>query len=341
MATSSDLISSDIKAYLRAYEQRGLLRFITCGSVDDGKSTLIGRLLFESHLIFDDQMEALERDSKAVGTQGDGLDFALLVDGLAAEREQGITIDVAHRFFSTDRRKFIVADTPGHEQYTRNMVTGASTADVAVILADARKGILSQTRRHTFLVSLLGIRTVVLTVNKLDMVGYEESIFQQIADDYRRFATSVGLDDVTVIPISALKGVNVTTASPETPWYNGPPLLHFLETVHIEDGEGNGPFRMPVQWVNRPDSEFRGFAGQIVGGSVAPGDTVQVLPAGRNATIERIITADGDLARAVAPQSVTLTLTEETDVSRGDMLASARRPAGCGRPVRSPRHLDG
>ncbi len=328
MATSSDLISSDIKAYLRAYEQRGLLRFITCGSVDDGKSTLIGRLLFESHLIFDDQMEALERDSKAVGTQGDGLDFALLVDGLAAEREQGITIDVAHRFFSTDRRKFIVADTPGHEQYTRNMVTGASTADVAVILADARKGILSQTRRHTFLVSLLGIRTVVLTVNKLDMVGYEESIFQQIADDYRRFATSVGLDDVTVIPISALKGVNVTTASPETPWYNGPPLLHFLETVHIEDGEGNGPFRMPVQWVNRPDSEFRGFAGQIVGGSVAPGDTVQVLPAGRNATIERIITADGDLARAVAPQSVTLTLTEETDVSRGDMLASAQDPPG-------------
>ncbi len=328
MAGSSDLISDDIEAYLRAYEQRGLLRFITCGSVDDGKSTLIGRLLFESHLIFDDQLETLARDSKAVGTQGDSLDFALLVDGLAAEREQGITIDVAHRFFSTDRRKFIVADTPGHEQYTRNMVTGASTADVAVILADARKGILDQTRRHTFLVSLLGIRTVVLAVNKLDLVGYQQSIAEQIAEDYRRFATSVGLDDVTVIPISALQGVNITAVSPETPWYKGPSLLDFLETVPVEGGDGRGPFRMPVQWVNRPDSEFRGFAGQIVGGSVTPGDTVQVLPAGREATIERIITADGDLERAVAPQSVTLTLTEEIDVSRGDMFASAVDPPG-------------
>ncbi len=328
MPPSSDLISSDIEAYLRAYEKRDLLRFITCGSVDDGKSTLIGRLLFESHLIFDDQLEALARDSKAVGTQGDGLDFALLVDGLAAEREQGITIDVAHRFFSTDRRKFIVADTPGHEQYTRNMVTGASTADVAVILADARKGVLRQTRRHTFLVSLLGIRTVVLAVNKLDLVGYDESIAQQIGDDYRRFATSVGLHNVTVIPISALQGVNITSVSPKTPWYHGPALLDFLETVNVENSDDRAPFRMPVQWVNRPDSEFRGFAGQIVGGSVAPGDTVQVLPAGRTATIERVVTADGDLARARAPQSVTLTLTEEIDVSRGDMLAGADDPPG-------------
>ncbi len=341
MAASSDLISSDVKASLRAYEQRGLLRFITCGSVDDGKSTLIGRLLFESHLISDDQLEALARDSKAVGTQGGRLDFALLVDGLAAEREQGITIDVAYRFFSTDRRKFIVADTPGHEQYTRNMVTGASTADVAVILADARKGILTQTRRHTFLVSLLGIRTVVLAVNKLDLVGYEESIARQIADDYRRFATSVGVDDVTVIPISALQGVNITTVSPETPWYDGPSLLDFLETVNVENGDGSGPFRMPVQWVNRPDSEFRGFAGQIVGGSVAPGDTVHVLPAGTTATIGRIITADGDLARAVSPQSVTLTLTEEIDVSRGDMLAGVDDPPGVADRIRSPHHLDG
>ncbi len=296
--------------------------------MDDGKSTLIGRLLFESHLIFDDQLEALERDSKAVGTQGDGLDFALLVDGLAAEREQGITIDVAYRFFSTDRRKFIVADTPGHEQYTRNMVTGASTADVAVILADARKGILTQTRRHTFLVSLLGIRTVVLAVNKLDMVGYDETIFRQITDDYRQFAASVGLRDITVIPISALKGVNVTTKGPETPWYDGPPLLEFLETVQMDDGEGGGPFRMPVQWVNRPDSEFRGFAGQIAGGSVAPGDTVQVFPSGRMATIQRIITADGDLAPRRRPA------VRHADTDRRDRREPRRRAGQRRRPPR-------
>jgi bifunctional enzyme CysN/CysC len=327
MPAPSGLISTDIDAYLRSYEQRDLLRFITCGSVDDGKSTLIGRLLYESHLIFDDQLEALERDSKTVGTQGADLDFALLVDGLAAEREQGITIDVAYRFFSTDRRKFIVADTPGHEQYTRNMVTGASTADVAVILADARKGILTQTRRHTFLVSLLGIRTVVLAVNKLDLVGYEESIAQRIADEYRQFASSVGINQVTVIPISALQGVNVTETGRETPWYDGPPLLEYLETVQVGGRGPIGPFRMPVQWVNRPDSEFRGFAGQIVGGSVAQGDTIRILPSGQTATVERIITADGDLPSAIASQSVTLTLTQEIDVSRGDMLASAHDPA--------------
>jgi bifunctional enzyme CysN/CysC len=327
MPAPSGLIFTDIDAYLRSYEQRDLLRFITCGSVDDGKSTLIGRLLYESHLIFDDQLEALERDSKTVGTQGADLDFALLVDGLAAEREQGITIDVAYRFFSTDRRKFIVADTPGHEQYTRNMVTGASTADVAVILADARKGILTQTRRHTFLVSLLGIRTVVLAVNKLDLVGYEESIAQRIADEYRQFASSVGINQVTVIPISALQGVNVTETGRETPWYDGPPLLEYLETVQVGGRGPIGPFRMPVQWVNRPDSEFRGFAGQIVGGSVAQGDTIRILPSGQTATVERIITADGDLPSAIASQSVTLTLTQEIDVSRGDMLASAHDPA--------------
>lgn len=320
------MTTTEVDAYLCSYEQRDLLRVITCGSVDDGKSTLIGRLLYECRLIFDNRLKALARNSNAVETQGDDLDFALLFDGLAAPREQGTPIDVAYRFFSTDRRTFIVADAPGHQHHTRDMVTGASTADVAVILADARKGIRTQTRRHTFLVSLLGIRTMALAVNKLDLVDYQESITQEIAEEYRQFATSVGINNVTVIPISALRGVNITDKSPETPWYDGPTMLEYLETVPLGGPNSNGPFRMPVQWVNRPDSEFRGFAGQIVGGSVAPGDIVRILPSGQTATVERIVTSDGDLASAVTSQSVTLTLAEEIDISRGDLLASAHDP---------------
>ncbi|MGI8493630.1 MAG: sulfate adenylyltransferase subunit CysN [Acidimicrobiales bacterium] len=326
MASPSELVGTDIEAYLDAHEHMDLLRFITCGSVDDGKSTLIGRLLYESKLIFDDQLTALEADSRAMGTQGGELDFALLVDGLAAEREQGITIDVAYRFFATDRRRFIVADTPGHEQYTRNMVTGASTADVAVMLTDARKGLLTQTRRHSYLVSLLGIRTVVLAVNKLDAVAYDEAVASSIADEYRRFAASIGIEDVTVIPISALRGDNVTSPSGNTPWYDGPTLLEYLETVQVSAPAEEGPFRMPVQVVTRPGPDFRGFAGQVVGGRVAPGDGVRVLPGGQESTVQRIVTADGDLPEAVAGQSVTLVLGDEIDVSRGDMLASASDP---------------
>jgi bifunctional enzyme CysN/CysC len=320
---ANDLLVSDVDAYLQMHERKTLLRFITCGSVDDGKSTLIGRLLYDSKLIFEDHLAALEADSKKVGTQGGELDFALLVDGLAAEREQGITIDVAYRFFSTERRKFIVADTPGHEQYTRNMVTGASTADLAVILVDARQGVLTQTRRHSFLVSLLGIRHIVLAVNKLDLVDYSQEIFDRTEEDYRRFASEIGLDDIVCIPLSALRGDNVTEPSVHTPWYGGPTLIEHLETVEIESSLQSGPFRMPVQWVNRPDLDFRGFSGMIVGGSVAPGDRVKVLPSGRESTVARLVSADGDLDEAVAGQSITVTLTDEVDVSRGDVLATA------------------
>ncbi len=316
-----------VEAYLAAHDSKDLLRFITCGSVDDGMSTLIGRLLYDSKLVFDDHLAALEVDSKKVGTQGDDLDFALLVDGLAAEREQGITIDVAYRFFSTDRRKFIVADTPGHEQYTRNMVTGASTADAAVILIDARKGVLTQTRRHSYLVSLLGIKRIALAVNKLDLVGYSAEVFSSVEADYRAFAREIGLDDVTCIPISALSGDNVTEPSPETPWYEGPTLLSFLESVPVDDDRPDGPFRMPVQLVNRPDPDFRGFSGRIVSGSVRPADRVRVLPANRESTVARVVTFDGDLERAVVGQSVTITLDDEIDVSRGDVLVSTQDPA--------------
>ncbi len=303
-----------------------LLRFITCGSVDDGKSTLIGRLLYDSKMVFTDHLHALEADSKRVGTQGGELDFALLVDGLAAEREQGITIDVAHRFFSTATRRFIVADTPGHEQYTRNMVTGASTADLAVILVDARKGVLTQTRRHSYLVSLLGIRHVVLAVNKLDLVDYSPTVFNAIAHDYRAFASSIGLHHVVAIPMSALRGDNVADRSQHTPWYDGPTLMHHLDTVEVEHHVDDGPLRMPVQWVNRPDSEFRGYAGTLVGGSVRPGDQVRVVPSGTTTTVARIVTADGDLPEAVAGQSVTLTLADDVDISRGDVIAAAADP---------------
>jgi bifunctional enzyme CysN/CysC len=323
---TSDLLATDIDEYLRVHEHKSMLRFITCGSVDDGKSTLIGRLLYDSKLVFEDHLAALESDSKKVGTQGGDLDFALLVDGLTAEREQGITIDVAYRFFSTERRKFIVADTPGHEQYTRNMVTGASTAEVAVILVDARKGVLTQTRRHSYLVSLLGIRRVILAVNKLDLVDYSKDVFDHVESDYRAFAAEIGLADVVCIPISALRGDNITEPSPHTPWYQGPTLIGLLETIEIDDDLHDGPFRMPVQWVNRPDHTFRGFCGQIISGTVHPGDRVRILPSGRASTVARIVTADGDLDEAVAGQSVTLTLTDELDVSRGDVIATATAP---------------
>jgi bifunctional enzyme CysN/CysC len=327
VAHVSDLIASDIEAYLHAHEHKSLLRFITCGSVDDGKSTLIGRLLYESHMVFEDHLAALEVDSKKVGTQGDDLDFALLVDGLGAEREQGITIDVAYRFFSTETRKFIVADTPGHEQYTRNMVTGASTADVAVILVDARYGVLTQTRRHSYLVSLLGIKHVAVAINKLDLVDYSQDVYEQIKKDYLAFAAEIGLDDVTCIPMSALRGENITAPSEHTPWYDGPTLMGYLEGVKVDDDRQAGPFRMPVQWVNRPDLDFRGFAGEIVGGTVRVGDAVRVVPAGTTSTVSRIVTLDGDLEQAVAGQSVTITLADEIDCSRGDVLCAADHPA--------------
>jgi bifunctional enzyme CysN/CysC len=328
MSHVSDLIATDIDAYLESHQRKSLLRFITCGSVDDGKSTLIGRLLYDSKMIFEDQLAALEADSKKVGTQGGEIDFALLVDGLAAEREQGITIDVAYRFFSTDKRKFIVADTPGHEQYTRNMVTGASTADLAVILIDARKGVLTQTRRHSFLVSLIGIRHIVLAVNKMDLVGYDRAVFDQIVDDYRTFAAEIGLSEILAIPISGLKGDNITSASDATPWYAGPTLMQHLETVAIDETRLQaGPLRLPVQWVNRPNLDFRGFAGEIASGSARPGDRVRILPSGRESRIARIVTKGGDLPLAVAGQSVTFTLEDEVDCSRGDVIASADSPA--------------
>jgi bifunctional enzyme CysN/CysC len=309
--------------------EQTLLRFITCGSVDDGKSTLIGRLLYESGLILEDQMAALERDSKRDGTLGGEVDFALLLDGLSAEREQGITIDVSHRYFSTARRHFIVADTPGHEQYTRNMVTGASTADCAVILLDARKGVLTQTRRHSWLVALLGIRHVVLAVNKMDLVGFAEERFREIEGEYAAVAQQIELPDIQCIPVSALAGDNVVEASERTPWYDGPTLLEYLETVEVDlERLEAAPFRMPVQLVNRPSSDFRGFMGTIAGGAVRPGDEVRVLPRDTSSTVERIVTYDGDLDEAVAGQAVTLTLADEIDASRGDMIASAAEPPG-------------
>ena len=322
------LIAEDIEAYLSLHQQKSLLRFITCGSVDDGKSTLIGRLLYDSKMIFEDQLSALEADSKRVGTQGQAIDFALLVDGLAAEREQGITIDVAYRFFATETRKFIVADTPGHEQYTRNMITGASTADLAVILVDARKGILTQTRRHSWLAHLIGIRHLVLAVNKMDLVGYSQADFDAIVADYAAFAKGIGIEGFTAIPISGFRGDNITAApSPNTPWYQGPSLIRHLETVEVNAvADQARPFRLPVQWVNRPDLDFRGFAGLVAGGSVRPGDAVRILPSGKTSRVGRIVTMDGDLDVAVAGQSVTLTLADEVDCSRGDVIAAADAP---------------
>ena len=328
MAHTSDLISTDIEKYLKQHEKKGLLRFITCGSVDDGKSTVIGRLLYESKMLFEDQLAAIENDSKKWGTQGGDIDFALLVDGLAAEREQGITIDVAYRFFSTDRRKFIVADTPGHEQYTRNMITGASTADVAVILIDARKGVLTQTRRHSYLVSLIGIRKVVLAINKMDLVDYSQKVFDKINEEYRAFARQIGLEDITSIPLSGLKGDNMLVASDKTPWYHGPTLMGFLETCEVDETRlQKEAFRMPVQWVNRPNLDFRGFAGIVTSGVVKPGDRIIAQPSGKESKVARIVTMGGDLAVAVAGQSITLTLEDEIDISRGDVLSMADTPA--------------
>lgn len=328
MSHQSDLIADNIEAYLAAHENKSLLRFITCGSVDDGKSTLIGRLLYDSKMIFEDQLDALERDSKKQGTQGEEIDFALLVDGLAAEREQGITIDVAYRFFSTEKRKFIVADTPGHEQYTRNMATGASTADLAILLIDARKGILTQTRRHSFIASSLGIKHFVLAINKMDLVDFDEQVFNQITEDYAEFAKALR-SDITIhpMPISALGGDNITEVSERTPWFKGPALMQLLETVDVEDDLVSKPFRMPVQWVNRPNLDFRGFSGQVASGSIKQGDRVKTLPSGRETVVQRIVAHGGDLDEAVAGQSVTLTFGDEVDTSRGDLICDAQAPA--------------
>ncbi|KQQ80112.1 adenylyltransferase [Xanthomonas sp. Leaf131] len=315
-----------IGAYLHQHESKPLLRFITCGSVDDGKSTLIGRLLYDSKRLFDDQLAALESDSRRHGTQGEGIDYALLMDGLAAEREQGITIDVAYRYFDTDQRKFIVADCPGHEQYTRNMATGASTADVAVVLVDARKGVLAQTRRHSYIVSLLGIRQVVLAVNKMDLVDYDAQVFAEIADAYRVLAAQLGIADVQCIPLSALDGENLSSASTRMPWYGGPHLLQHLDTVQLETPEAGSGFRLPVQWVNRPNQHFRGYAGTIAAGQVRVGDAVVVVPSGRRAHVASVLDANGEVDSARAGQAVTLTLREEIDISRGDIIAAVDDP---------------
>ena len=321
------LIAKDIEAYLDAHQHKTMLRFITCGSVDDGKSTLIGRLLYDSKMIFEDQLKALEADSKRAGTQGEEIDFALLVDGLAAEREQGITIDVAYRFFATEKRKFIVADTPGHEQYTRNMVTGASTADLAIILVDARKGVLTQTRRHSYLAHLLGIKHFILAVNKMDLVGYDQEIYHQIVEDYEKFSNDIGIAEFASMPISGFRGDNIAGPSTNMTWYDGPALLPLLDTVEVDiTTDQSHPFVMPVQWVNRPNLDFRGFSGFISGGTVRPGDAVRILPSGKTSSVEKIVTLEGDRDLAVAGESITLTLQDEVDCSRGQVIAAAQAP---------------
>ena len=329
MSHVSKLIATDIESYLKSHEEKSLLRFITCGSVDDGKSTLIGRMLYESHMLFDDQLSSLKADSKKMGTQGEKIDFALLVDGLAAEREQGITIDVAYRFFSTDKRKYIVADTPGHEEYTRNMATGASTADVAIILVDAEQGILTQTRRHSFIVSMVGVKHVLLAINKLDLVNYSEDVYDKIVSEYQDFAkNALNVESITSIPISALIGDNVVEKSQNTPWYKGQTIIEYLEKIEILNKKINQSFRMPVQWVNRPNSNFRGFSGLISSGEINSGDKVRILPGGQTSLIKNIVTFDGDLANAKAGQSVTIMLEDEIDVSRGDIITISEDPCG-------------
>ena len=321
------LIATDIDAYLDTHQHKGLLRFITCGSVDDGKSTLIGRLLYDSKMIFEDQLEALQADSKKSGTQGEEIDFALLVDGLAAEREQGITIDVAYRFFATEKRKFIVADCPGHEQYTRNMFTGASTADLAVMMIDARKGVLVQTRRHSYLCNLIGIKNIVLAINKMDLIDYDQAKYDAIVADYTAFAAEIGIQNFTAMPISGFKGDNITTLSGNTSWFTGKPLIEHLESVAIDnEADQTKSFRLPVQWVNRPNLDFRGFSGLIASGSVKPGDAVRVLPSGKTTTVTKIVTLDGELGEAVAGQSVTVCFADEVDCSRGNVIAAADNP---------------
>jgi bifunctional enzyme CysN/CysC len=329
MSHVSKLIATDIESYLKSHEEKSLLRFITCGSVDDGKSTLIGRMLYESHMLFDDQLSSLEADSKKIGTQGNNIDFALLVDGLAAEREQGITIDVAYRFFSTDKRKYIVADTPGHEEYTRNMATGASTADIAIILVDAEQGVLTQTRRHSFIVSMVGVKKVLLAINKLDLVDYSEEVYNNIVSEYQEFANNaLNIDSITPIPISALMGDNVVHKSQNTPWYNGQTIMQYLETVEVHDQKISQSFRMPIQWVNRPNSEFRGFSGLIASGKIKSGEEVKILPGGKKSSIKDIVTWSGNLESASAGQSVTVTLDDEIDISRGDVMISAKSSCG-------------
>ena len=316
--------------FLEEQQHKTLLRFITCGPVDDGKSTLIGRLLFDAQQPFEDQLEAVKKDSKRWGTQNEEIDLALLVDGLAAEREQGITIDVAYRFFTTDKRKFIVADTPGHEQYTRNMVTGASTADAAVILIDARHGVLSQTRRHACIAHLLGIRHIALAINKMDLMGYDETVFNKITQAFTAFADDIGINDVTAIPVSALKGDNIFIPTQAMDWYYGPTLMGWLETIEVDDAlMQTAPMRFPVQWVNRPDAQFRGYAGTLMAGTLKPGDSVRVLPGGQTSQIQRIVTLDGDLDQARAGQAITLTLQDELDISRGNLLVPANDPPQC------------
>lgn len=326
---SAPALSSDksVIEYLAAHEQKSMLRFITCGSVDDGKSTLIGRLLYDSKMLYDDQMSALESDTKKFGTQGEKIDFALLVDGLAAEREQGITIDVAYRFFSTEKRKFIVADTPGHEQYTRNMATGASTADLAIILVDARKGVLTQTRRHSYIASLLRIRHVVVAINKMDLVDYSQKVFDGIESEYRKFAANLGFETIACIPMSALDGVNITQKSAQTPWHQGCALLPYLETVKVRASLAEKPFRLPVQWVNRPNLDFRGFSGTVASGIIKPSDEIVVLPSAKRSKVKSIVTMDGELGEARPDMAVTITLEDEIDISRGDVICAGKEPA--------------
>ncbi len=320
MSHASELIEKDIEAYLKQHENKDLLRFLTCGSVDDGKSTLIGRLLYDSKLIYEDQMAAIENDSKKFNTTNEDFDLALLVDGLQSEREQGITIDVAYRYFSTDKRKFIIADTPGHEQYTRNMATGASTADLAILMIDARRGVLTQTRRHSYIASLLGIKHLVVAINKMDIVDYSEQVFNEIKAEYQELVTQLKLEDVQFVPMSALKGDNVVNVSDKMPWYTGETLMQMLENVEISQDKNYDDFRMPVQYVNRPNLDFRGFCGTIAAGVVKPGDSVTVLPAGKSSTVKSIVTYDGEIDEAYAGDAITLTLNDEIDISRGDLL---------------------
>ena len=323
MNNENELLKEDILSYLDQHEHKDLLRFLTCGSVDDGKSTLIGRLLHDSKMIYEDQLAAITQDSKKVGTTGDKVDLALLVDGLQSEREQGITIDVAYRYFSTDKRKFIIADTPGHEQYTRNMVTGASTCDLAILMVDARAGVKTQTRRHSFLVSLLGIKHVIVAVNKMDLMKYSEEVYKEIQADYKEFAKQLDIPDIHFVPISALEGDNVVNLSEHTPWYDGKTLMEMLESIEINKDANTDDFRFPVQYVNRPNLDFRGFAGTVVSGQIKPGDDVTALPPGKTSKVKQIVTFDGDLEEAYAPLAVTLTLEDEIDISRGDMIVKS------------------
>jgi sulfate adenylyltransferase subunit 1 len=322
MAHASDLIEQDILGYLKKHEEKDILRFLTCGNVDDGKSTLIGRLLHDSKLIFEDQLAAIKQDSQKFNTTDQEIDLALLVDGLQAEREQGITIDVAYRYFSTEKRKFIIADCPGHEQYTRNMATGASNCELAIILIDARKGIQTQTRRHSYIVSLLGIKNVVVAINKMDLMDFDETVFNEIKADYLKLAKSLNIDDIHFVPMSALNGDNVVERSTQSPWYTGKTFIELLETIKIEDAEEFAGFRMPVQYVNRPNLDFRGFCGTVAAGKLSPGDTIQVLPSGNKSKVKAIVVAEGELDLAITGEAITITLEEEIDISRGDVIAS-------------------